>query len=219
MPLFTSAIPMPTSVTIMDPCDPSMHITDLNPEFVNRCTHRSHNRPRAALLNEIASRTPCGNGVTTGLSEVQQARLQPRPSATRSALSLDGLVKSPAPDEYIDHMSATNTTTSTSITCRQLTLLRLRRDYQNLMTVQSQAWLTYRSSSRQRSKRSEGSVTAKTSWRLTPMRNARDQLSSPLLPLTSELPSTLSVSRSWSNDSCGRYHFGREVLGQGGNLR
>ena len=114
MPLFTSAIPMPTSVTIMDPCDPSMHITDLNPEFVNRCTHRSHNRPRAALLNEIASRTPCGNGATTGLSEVQQARLQPRPSATRSALSLDGLVKSPAPDEYIDHMSATNTTTTSS---------------------------------------------------------------------------------------------------------
>ena len=114
MPLFTSAIPIPTSVTTMDPCDPSMHITDLNPEFVNRCTHRSHNRPRAALLNEIASRTPCGNGVTTGLSEVQQARLQPRPSATRSALSLDGLVKSPAPDEYIDHMSATNTTTTSS---------------------------------------------------------------------------------------------------------
>ena len=114
MPLFTSAIPMPTSVTTMDPCDPSMHITDLNPEFVNRCTHRSHNRPRAALLNEIASRTPCGNGVTTGLSEVQQARLQPRPSATRSALSLDGLVNSPAPDEYVDHMSATNTTTTSS---------------------------------------------------------------------------------------------------------
>lgn len=109
--------------------------------------------------------------------------------------------------------------TSTSITCRQLTLRRLRRDYQNLMTVQSQAWLTYRSSSRQGSKRSEGSVTAKTSWRLTPMRNARDQLSSPLLPLTSELPSALSVSRSWSNDSCGRYHFGREALGQGGDLR
>ena len=105
---------MPTSVTTMDPCDPSMHITDLNPEFVNRCAHRSHNRPRAALLNEIASRTPCGNGVTTGLSEVQQARLQPRPSATRSALSLDGLVKSPAPDESNDHMSATITTTTSS---------------------------------------------------------------------------------------------------------
>ena len=82
--------------------------------------------------------------------------------------------------------------TSTLITCQQLTLRRLRRDYQGLMTIQSQAWLTYRSSSSQGSERSEGSVTAKTSWRLTPMRNARDQLSSPLLPLTSELPSALS---------------------------
>ena len=206
MPLFTSAIPMPTSVTTMDPCDPSMHITDLNPEFVNRCTHRSHNRPRAALLNEIASRTPCGNGVTTGLSEIQQARgsLVHRRLAQHSAWMA---------------WSSHRRLTSPSITCRQLSLRRLRRDYQNLMTVQSQAWLTYRSSSRQGSKRSEGSVTAQTSWRLTPMRNARDQLSSPLLPLTSELPSALSVSRSWSNDSCGRYHFGREALGQGGDLR
>ncbi len=68
MPLFTSAIPMPTSVTSMDHCDRSMHITDLNPIFVKTWAHRSHEKARATLLNETARRTPCGNGVTTGLS-------------------------------------------------------------------------------------------------------------------------------------------------------
>jgi hypothetical protein len=68
MPFFTSTIPMPTSVTSVDHCDHSMHITDLNPEFVNTCAHHSHERTRATLLNETARRTPCGNGVTTGLS-------------------------------------------------------------------------------------------------------------------------------------------------------
>jgi hypothetical protein len=54
------------------------------------------------MLNEIASRALLGNGVMTGFSRVQLARQQPRPWATRSKLSLNGLIKSPAPDENID---------------------------------------------------------------------------------------------------------------------
>ena len=57
MPFFASTIPMPTSVTSMDHCDHSMHITDLNRGIETTCAHRSHDRTRAKLLNEIASRT------------------------------------------------------------------------------------------------------------------------------------------------------------------
>ena len=158
MRFLASTIPMrPTSVTStssMDRCDQSTH-THHRPEprrhdYVALNDLRRGDRVQGTRPDEVSRRAPLDNGVMTSLVHGRLAQ--------HSAWMA-----------WSSHRSLT----STSITCRQLTLRRLRRDYQNLMTVQSQAWLTYRSSSSQGSERSEGSVTAKTSWRLTPMRNAR----------------------------------------------
>jgi hypothetical protein len=105
MPFFTSTIPMPTSVTSMDHCDHSMHITDLNPGFVNQVLIDLTKGPELHCSMRQLVEHPAAMVLQRGCPGVQHARLQPRPKSTCSALSLSNLIESPAPDEYIDHVS------------------------------------------------------------------------------------------------------------------
>ena len=105
MPFFTSTIPMPPSVTSMDHCDHSMHITDLNPGFVNQVLIDLTKGPELHCSMRQLVEHPAAMVLQRGCPGVQHARLQPRPKSPRSALSLSNLIESPAPDDYIDHVS------------------------------------------------------------------------------------------------------------------